>query len=194
MKGTFEHISRLFGSEMPRRDAMRAAAVTILGAAAAPLLPKTAYASQEVPNGKKTRSIAFSLRLPSGERPVINLADRFTGRLTYKGETVTFVPNILGTGYTEVSIYRENRGETQLATRITLPVTRPKKSTDAPQVPVELAFLPGFSMAAIWERDVKVLPDYTAEADCSVSCCWGGSLSGGACCCDLAGVYKLSMI
>jgi hypothetical protein len=187
MSHTLEQVARSIGSGIGRRDALKAVLGTVVGAAgvgvvghAAPL----AKGAGQIVGGHKADAFALRVRVPTGQHMLLWMTDRHVARTTYKGQTLSFVPHFQPNRQVEVSMYRGAVGDETLLRRVTLPIQQVGRAPEAKSLPVEIDFMPQMTVAAVWTRQVEMMPDFDPEADCRVMCCYG--MEGNACavCCN----------
>ena len=182
MSDAWNRLAIAAASDLPRRQVLKMAAALFGGSVIAPRLFGAVEAA-----APSTQAISLRVRLPGGHEPLLHLPDRFVGKITLPGNggTYSIVPSIMKSmNRVEVSLYSDSGGAMSLAKRISLPIEMPQRSADANLVSLDDTKLSGWAVAALWARDVTMPVDYSNEDDCSVSCCWGGSASACAVCCD----------
>lgn len=197
MKSSVDQIATAVASGMPRRDlfrylasaAMAGSALTLAGSRPTAQGIAGAVGQSTAHQGAKhkMRAITFKVGLPSGHTPLLHVPDRFPGMVWLHGQPkYTFIPQMIaGTKNVDVAIYRDDPKTPTLVGRMSLPVSRPKRSAEAATTPLGIPELQGWSLAALWDRDVEVPPTLTEENDCKVeSCCYGGGASACAVCCN----------
>lgn len=107
------------------------------------------------------------------------VADRLMGRVRLKGQpAIALVPLILeGKNVVELALY--DAPSMKLLHRLALPV-----GVNTAPAAAGISALAGVSFAAARILTTEPPVDYTGETDCTADCCWGGSVSGQAACCD----------
>jgi hypothetical protein len=129
-----------------------------------------------------TKEVTVMLDLPTGHQPHLRLPDRHPGVISFKGEQITMIPHIAASGQeVELSIYKGGRSERAFVRSMSLPVTSGKSAAAKP-VRMDIGFMPGIAVAALWPRDMHYMG--SPEGDCKVECCWGGFIEACAACCD----------
>lgn len=190
MNTPLDNLSIALGSELPRRDVMKSVGAILAGMAAGFTQGQPAFAqaaASQMAMATTMNAVTLKLTLPSGHSPQLHLTDRHPGKLTLKGRTLSFVPSIVKTTRSlELSIYDGAGASPVLARRLTLPISDAVKWQDAPVVALNIATIPGMSVAALWPREVGMATEQLEADDCTVNCCWGGSISACAACCDTA--------
>ena len=198
MSSIFDSLSVSAGANLPRRTALRAMAAT-LGGVAAGLVGSPAGVAAQTQPGRRGDVGARGVRLltrinnPSrgfgaSEKPAVSimtLGDRMAGRIRFDGqEERTLIPHILdSSGAVELSVYSLDRLDHRLT--LTVPTVEPKTGSDISWVDVASSALPGVSFAALDLTELGVPLDYNAEADCCVTCCWGGWACACSVCCNV---------
>ena len=109
MSSSFDRLTGTLGSDVPRRQALKAVASTFMASAAAALFgsQRTSAQAPAVLHSGDTLSVTLGFKLPTGVRPHLMLPDRFQGRLTLPGQLpCVLVPHIdQTTEQVELSIY-----------------------------------------------------------------------------------------
>lgn len=189
MNSSIDKVAAAVASGMPRRDLIRYLASTIVASSAFGLgaARSSAQSPKNMPGYHRMRAVTFKVGLPTGHTPLLHVPDRFPGKVWLHGQAkYTFIPQMIeGTRNVDVSIYRDDPRSPTLIGRMSLPVTRPKKSAEAVTKAINIPELQGWSLAALWDRDVDVPPSFSEENDCVVTnCCYGGGGQACAVCCN----------
>lgn len=192
MQYAFDRVAEVLASGLSRRRALKAFVAASGGVLMSrwiggeTAVEETAFAAQghaEGTAGSVRQAVSLLIELPGGHTPVIHLRDRHPGRISYQGEHITMIPHIMDVGQVELAVYRGPQTSPALQKRVTLPLEAGSIAEMA-RTQLNLAFMPGLAVA-VGPRG-EVAAETQAEmmsGDCSVWCCWQGSLSGCACCC-----------
>jgi hypothetical protein len=184
MNDTFDTFARVVATGLPRRQLLKGIGTGFGVALATMGRPSELLAYEQRQAGRsKRKAISLVVHMPGGHRPVLTLFDRSVGRLSYNGLNLKIIPQIAAVGRTvEVSLYTPAGNSATLQQRLTLTLHR-KGQRDASPTQLGFAEAQGLAVAALMHDDMPVSSTYNPDLDCTVSCCWGGSLSGPACCC-----------
>ncbi len=186
MTNTFDTLARTVATGLPRRQVLRGMVGAGVGVALATIGRSTELLADEQRRAKQSKSVAavaLVVHLPGGHRPVLTLFDRRVGRLSYKGQNLSLVPQISDVARAvELSVYTGAKASTTLRTRLTLPLYK-RRQFDAPPTSFGFPEAPDIAVAALMHDDMPVFSTDNPDLDCTVSCCYGGELSCQACCC-----------
>lgn len=183
MASSFERVSVLLASNLGRRDLLKGVAGTLAGAAMA-MVPGSVSMRAQSRDTDGPIGAVLRLRMPNGSGTILKVPDRYPARITYQGERITLVPNIMpSTQQMELLIYHGGGGA-ESAKRLTLPFARPafsvpRLASTVPTVPLGLEFADGVSIGAVAMVAIASLPQ---GEDCCVDCSWGQACASAVCC------------
>lgn len=189
MAHSMDTLAVALSSGLPRRQALKAVAATLLaatsGLSVAHAASRVSLKQKGTPSSRvPARTVVLQLTR-AGKRSKLTVAERRVGRITLSGlATAAIVPgSVPETGEVEVSIY-EADGMTLLE-RMLLEVGGRGHRVITP-------LLQGTEVAAISVRTLELLPaSDSLTDDCCVHCSWGTACGSAACCdsSDPAGGY-----
>jgi len=187
MMNTFDALARTVATGLPRRQILRGMVGAGVGAALATIGRSTELLADDERrerHSKTVAAVALVVHLPDGHRPVLTLFDRRVGRVSYKGQHLSFVPQMSDvTQAVELSVYTGPTTSSTLLKRVTLPVYG-RRRFDAPPTSLGFPEEQNIGVAALLHDDMPILSTDNPDLDCTVWCCFGGELSGQACCCS----------
>lgn len=185
MSKQMEDLARKAAAGLGRRDVLMSAVGVLATAALAGIKKPVAAQTVSTSARRQLQSVTVRLFMPTGHVPQFQLNDRYTGSMKFAGRQYTFMPAIsAGQKAVELSIFDSSTSRPILAQKVNLPLWENDTADVGPTASLSLPSWPTIAVGAIRVKEVDVLASQLDVEDCSVNCCWGGSMSAGACCCD----------